>query len=326
MIRFFAHAKYDFISHRRQAYAVTAILFVIGMGALIGLGIHQSIEFTGGTLVQFKTTAPVDVEKLRAGLDAAGLKGAEITRFGGDNEYAVRARTAVEGSKADDTQATTRAVNAAIEQVVGAGGFIPGSGEAVSPKVGAELKTQALMAILLSFLGVLAYLAYRFEWRFGLAAVLATAHDIVLTVCFIAVARIELSLVVVAAVLSMVGYSLNDTIIIFDRVRENMHKFRRTQLTEVLNLSINETLPRSILTHATTLSTLLALTIFAGEVIRPFALVMFFGVFTGTFSSIWIAAPLLRMIEQKWPGVDGRGVKIKPKPATGASRGTVPQV
>ncbi|MEI2718972.1 MAG: protein translocase subunit SecF [Gemmatimonadales bacterium] len=109
------------------------------------------------------------------------------------------------------------------------------------------------MAILLSFLGVLAYLAYRFEWRFGLAAVLATAHDIVLTVCFIAVARIELSLVVVAAVLSMVGYSLNDTIIIFDRVRENMHKFRRTQLTEVLNLSINETLPRSILTHATTL-------------------------------------------------------------------------
>lgn len=326
MIRFFAHAKYDFISHRRQAYLVTGVLFLIGMGALFGLGIHQSIEFTGGTLVQFKTTAPVDVEKLRAGLDAAGLKGAEITRFGGDNEYAVRARTAIAGSKADDTQATTRAVNTAIEQVVGAGGFIPGSGEAVSPKVGAELKTQALMAILLSFLGVLAYLAYRFEWRFGLAAVLATAHDIVLTVCFIAVARIELSLVVVAAVLSMVGYSLNDTIIIFDRVRENMHKFRRTQLTEVLNLSINETLPRSILTHATTLSTLLALTVFAGEVIRPFAMVMFFGVFTGTFSSIWIAAPLLRMIEQKWPGVDGRGVKIKPKPATGASRGTVPQV
>jgi preprotein translocase subunit SecF len=322
MIRFFAHATYDFIAQRRKAYMVTGALFVVGLAALVGLGIDQSIEFTGGTLVQFKTTAPVDVEKLRAGLDAAGLKGAEIQRFGADNEYAVRARTAVAGSKTDDTQATTRAVNSAIEAVVGAGGFTPGSGEAVSPKVGAELKTQALMAILLSFLGVLAYLAYRFEWRFGLAAVLATAHDIILTVCFIAVARIELSLVVVAAVLSMVGYSLNDTIIIFDRVRENLHKYRRNQLVEVLNRSINETLPRSVLTHVTTLSTLLALTVFAGEVIRPFALVMFFGVFTGTFSSIFIAAPLLRIIEQKWPGVDGRNVKAKAKPV----RSTAPQV
>jgi preprotein translocase subunit SecF len=313
MIRLFGNADYDFISHRKQAFGVTFALMAVGLVSLLTRGVHQSIEFTGGTLVQFTTAQPIEVEKLRAGLEAAGITGAEIQRFGAENEYVVRARTAVAGSDADDTQATAKVVNAAIASVAGEGNFTPGSGEAVSPKVGGELKTQALSAILLSFLAVLAYLAYRFEWRFGLAAVIATAHDILLTVCFIAIMRIELSLVVVAAVLSMVGYSLNDTIIIFDRVRENLHKYRRSELIPVLNRSINETLPRSVLTHATTLATLLALAIFAGDVIRPFALVMFFGVFTGTFSSIWIAAPVLLMIEQRWPGMDDRGVKLSGK-------------
>ena len=173
-----------------------------------------------------------------------------------------------------------------------------------------------------SFFAVLAYLAYRFEWRFGLAAVIATAHDIVATIAFISVMHLEVSLVVVAAILSMVGYSLNDTIIIFDRVRENIVKMKRESFITILNRSINETLPRSILTHGTTLSTLLALTIFGGEVIRPFALVMFFGVFTGTFSSIYIASPVLMWIERKWPGVALRGARTdkapsrKPAPVT----------
>ncbi len=311
MIRLFANADYDFIALRRKAYVWTFGFALIGLVAFVARGIHQSIEFTGGTLVRFTTTAPVDVERLRSGLGSAGIKGAEIQRFGTENEYVVRARTAVAGSDADNTQTTTVAVYQAISDVVGAGGFTPGISAAVGPKVGGELRTQALLAIFYSFFAVLAYLAYRFEWRFGLAAVIATAHDIILTVAFIALARIEMSLVVVAAVLSMVGYSLNDTIIIFDRVRENLHKFRRSQLIEVLNRSINETLPRSVLTHTTTLVTLAALAIFAGDVIRPFALVMFFGVFTGTFSSIFIAAPILRLIEQRWPGVDGRGVKVK---------------
>jgi preprotein translocase subunit SecF len=165
---------------------------------------------------------------------------------------------------------------------------------------------------------VLIYLAFRFEWRFGLAAVVATAHDIILTVGFIALMRLEVSLVVVGAVLSMVGYSLNDTIIIFDRVRENLHKYKRDHFADILNRSVNETLPRSILTHGTTLSTLLALAVFGGEVIRPFSLVMFFGVFTGTFSSIYIASPVLMWIEHKWPGADARGVKAA-APAPGKS-------
>ena len=159
---------------------------------------------------------------------------------------------------------------------------------------------------------MLAYLAYRFEWRFGLAAIVATAHDIILTIGFIALMRLEVSLVVVGAVLSMVGYSLNDTIIIFDRVRENLHKYKRDHFADILNRSINETLPRSILTHGTTLATLMALAVFGGEVIRPFALVMFFGVFTGTFSSIYIAAPVLMCHRAaSGPGADARGVKTR---------------
>ncbi len=323
MIRLFANASYDFIAFRKKAFTWTIALLVIGLISLAVRGVTQSIEFTGGTLVQFTTTQAIDVEALRKGLEGAGVTGAEIQRFGKENEYVVRARTAIAGTDADNTEATAKAVYAAIEQVAGAGAFTPGSSAAVGPKVGGELRTQALSAILLSFFAVLAYLAYRFEWRFGLAAVIATAHDIILTVCFIAIMRIEVSLVVVAAVLSMVGYSLNDTIIIFDRVRENLHKFRRNQLVQVLNLSINETLPRSVLTHTTTLATLTALAVFGGEVIRPFALVMAFGVFTGTFSSIFIAAPVLLIIENKWPGVDGRGVKLKGN-VVGSRGGAVP--
>src|SRR3989454_988934 len=181
--------------------------------------------------------------------------------------------------------------------------------EAVGPKVGRELQSKAFLAILLSFLVTLAYLAVRFEWRFGLAAVLATFHDILTTIAFIRYLDLEVSLVVVGAVLTMVGYSLNDTIIIFDRVRENLRKFRRQNLYEILNLSINETLPRSVLTHGTTMATTVALVLLAGEVLRPFALVMTFAIFTGTFSSIYIAAPLLMYIEKRWPGEDARGAR-----------------
>ena len=314
MTRIFAHADYDFIGFRYKAIRATIILFVLGVIAIGVYHISYSVEFNGGTLIRVKTVDKVDVAALRAGLQAAGIEGAEITPFGGVNEMNILAPTAVKGSDADNTSATRNAVVGALDKVIGAGKYTPGSTVAVGPKVGAELKRQAFLAIFLSFFAVLAYLAWRFEWRFGLAAVLATFHDIVLTICFIAAMRIEVSLVVVAAVLSMVGYSLNDTIIIFDRVRENLRKSRRDQLVPVLNRSINETLPRSVLTHCTTLATLAALAIFGGPVIRPFAMVMFFGVFTGTFSSVFIAAPALLIIEHKWPGMEGRGVKVAAKP------------
>ena len=319
MLRFFTNAKYDFIGLRAYAYGVTAVILIPGLMFLLLKGLNYSIEFTGGTLLQIQSSKPVEVARLREGLDREGIHGAEIQNFGAENEYVIRARVAKPGSDANDTQATAQAVSHALNNVLGAGSYTVSRTEAVGPKVGGELRQKAFLAIFLSFFAVLAYLAYRFEWRFGLAAIGATAHDILATIAFIGVMRLEVSLTVVAAVLSMVGYSLNDTIIIFDRVRENLRKHKHESFEQILNRSVNETLPRSILTHGTTLATLLALIVFGGEVIRPFALVMFFGVFVGTFSSIYIASPLLMAIEKRWPGPAARG-HLAPKPPASPAR------
>jgi len=304
---FFADANYDFIGMRKWAYGVTAAVLIPGLLFLAVKGFDYSIEFTGGTMVQVAAAPTTTAAQLRAGLDAQGIKGAEIQQFGSAGNFVIRARV---GTDHASTEGTAQAVKSALNATLGEGKYTVGKVAAVSPKVGGELRTQALLAVLTSFIFVLIYLAVRFEWRFGLAAIIATAHDILATLAFIAVMRLEVSLVVVAALLTMVGYSLNDTIIIFDRVRENLKKYQRAGFVEILNRSINETLPRSVLTHLTTLATLLALAIFGGEVIRPFSLVMFFGVFTGTFSSVFIAAPVLLWIEHKWPGPAARGAKV----------------
>ncbi|HEX6406092.1 MAG TPA: protein translocase subunit SecF, partial [Gemmatimonadales bacterium] len=266
MLRLFSNANYDFIGVRRYAYIITAAVLLPGLLFLLITGLNYSIEFTGGTLLQIQSKKAVDVASLRTGLDREGIHGAEIQNFGSQNEYVIRARLAKPGTDANDTQATANAVRHALDRVLGTGNYTVARTEAVGPKVGGELRQKAFLAIFLSFFAVLAYLAYRFEWRFGLAAVIATAHDILATIAFIGIMRLEVSLTVVAAVLSMVGYSLNDTIIIFDRVRENLHKHKQERFAQILNRSINETLPRSVLTHGTTMASLIALTIFGGEV------------------------------------------------------------
>lgn len=316
-MRFFVNAKFDFIGRRRPAYIGTAIFMVLGVIITLGRGINYSVEFTGGTLMQIEAQVPVDVARVRSALADAGISGAEIQTFGSSQELVIRARVVGEGIDPDDTQTTAQAVRPALDQAIGVDQYVVVRTEAVSGKVGGELRGQALIAILLSFLAVLAYLAYRFEWRFGIAAVAATAHDVIATILFIGILRLEVSLFVVAGVLSVLGYSLNDTIVIFDRIRENLHQSRRDDFVSILNRSINDTLPRTILTGGTSLGTLLALAVIGGEVIRPFALVMLFGVVIGTFSSIFIASPVLLEVENKWPGADAKGVPvIKRKPQT----------
>src|SRR6059036_2835171 len=312
MIRLFANANYDFIKWRRWAYGLTAAIIIPGFALFLVRGLNYSIEFTGGTLIQVQTAEPVGTERIRGALDAAGIRDAEIQQFGAANEYVIRARIGrADAAVAGSTETTAAAVDSALGRSLGPAPehYRILRTEAVGPKVGRELQGKAFLAIFFSFIVTLVYLWYRFEWRFGLAAVLATLHDILTTIAFIRYLNLEVSLVVVGAVLTMIGYSLNDTIIIFDRVRENLRKFRRQNLYEILNLSINETLPRSVLTHGTTMATTLALVLLAGEVIRPFALVMTFGIFTGTFSSIYIAGPVLLLIEKRWPGQDARGAR-----------------
>lgn len=307
MRRLFSNTNFDFIGVRMYAYLLTAAFFIPGLVLLLVRGVNYSIEFTGGTLVQFESRVPVDQGALRSALDANGLTGAEIQSFGSDREFVVRARSSHVTGSTEDTEVTSRAVRAALDQVLQPGQYTVERNEAVGPKVGGELRQNAWLAIGASFLAILGYLAIRFEWRFGLAAIGATAHDVLGTAMFISLMHLEVSLVVVGALLSVLGLSLNETVIIFDRVRENERKRLKLDLVSILNLSINETLPRTVLTHGTSLSTMATLAIFGGEVIRPFAIVMFFGVFTGTFSSMFIAPVALLYIRRRWPTDDTPG-------------------
>jgi preprotein translocase subunit SecF len=321
-MRLFANANYDFLGRRHIAYLITLALLIPGVVILLIRGVNYSVEFTGGTLMQVETKQPIDVSAVRNALAERGVQGAEIQTFGSDREMVIRARLAKVGSDQDDTQATSDALREALNVVLG-GNYTVLRTEAVGPKVGGELRHKALMAILLSFFAVLAYLAYRFEWRFGVAAVIATAHDIIASIAFIGIARLEVSLFVVAGLLTIIGYSLNDTIVIFDRIRENLHRSKREHFVDILNRSINETLPRTVFTGTTALGSLLALAVLGGDVVRPFALLMLFGVIVGTFSSIFIASPALLEIEKRWPGPAARG-HLGAKPAAASTRKAQP--
>ena len=304
MLRIFHNTRYEFVRHWRIA-AILTIVFILAGVASFGItgGLNRSIEFTGGTLMQLQFKTPPDVAVIRSTLDNAGVRGAEITQFGTPTEYTVRAQEREQvQSLGAGAEGVAKSIGAALDGQFGPGNVTVVRTEAVGPKVGGELQRGAILAMIIASLFTLLYLAIRFDWRFGAAAVLATAHDILVTFAFIKLMDIEVSLTVVAAILTLLGYSANDTIIIFDRVRENLRKQRKGEpLRYVLDRSINETLPRSVLTHATTLAATLALLFFAGEVIRPFAWVMAFGVFVATFSSIYVAGPVLLWIESRYP-------------------------
>lgn len=304
MIRIFHNTTYHFIRHWRVAAIATAAFIAAGLATYAITGApNYSIEFTGGTLMQVQFKQKPDVGVMRSTLDAAGITGAEIQQFGAETDYTIRARDEKQvQEQAAGAEGISKKIDAALSAKFGAGEVKIVRTEAVGPKVGGELRSGALKAMLLASLFTLIYLAIRFDWRFGLAAVLSTAHDILVTMAFIKLFHVEVSLTVVAAILTLLGYSANDTIIIFDRVRENLRKpVRGESLWALLDRSINETLPRSIMTHATVLAATLALLLVAGEVIRPFAVVMAFGVFVATFSSIYVAGPILMYIESRYP-------------------------
>jgi preprotein translocase subunit SecF len=302
-MRVFEHANFPFLAWRRRAYIVTAVLLLAGLGAMIrniadpsiGSWLNYGVDFTGGTVVQVSFEQATDVENIRA---IPGADAWEIYRYGSENDFMIRMPTFAQGTDADASQVVRATLGQQFEQ----DDFQIVRTEAVGPKVGSELQQRALLAILLSLGATLIYLAIRFEWRFGVAAVVATAHDILITLGFLALIQSEISLGTVAALLTIVGYSLNDTIVVFDRIRENLALPHRGQnFEQILTRSINETLPRTVLTGVSTLGTLFSLLIFGGPVIRDFALVLILGIVIGTFSSIFVAAPVLYIIEKKWP-------------------------
>lgn len=317
-MRLFNNAQYRFIEARRKAYVVSGLVLVIGVGAMMvnitSLGSWQNygVDFVGGSLVQVRFDQPVSAGELRDAL--GGAEAPPITQFGSGNEFVIRAPL--------DDDASITEVAADLEASVSAN--LPDRGvevvrtELVGAKVGAELQTKALQAVLFSFVLTLVYLAFRFELRFGLAAVIATAHDILITLGFLALFRVEIALPTVAAILTILGYSLNDTIVVFDRVRENMQAkgARKRDPVDLVNGSINETLPRTVLTSGTTLAVLLALLVLGGAVIRDFTIVLILGVVIGTYSSIFVASPALIEIQKRWGVSDPDRKKERPQPAT----------
>ena len=315
-MRLFSDAKFGFIGLRRRAYVVSAALIVLGLaGMAIRGGFNAGVEFTGGTMVQVRFSAPTDVAQIRASLTDAGFTGERIQPLTGGGtdpaspEFLVRLPTTAETGELEEVRT---GVESALTATYGAAGFEVRSADGIAPSVGSELRTKAATALGLSFLLTLIYLAFRFEWRFGFAAVLATLHDMLITFGFIAVMNIEINLATVAAILTIIGYSLNDTIVVFDRVRENLKRKRKESYSDTLDRSINETLPRTVLTSGTTLAALFSLFILGGAVIRPFALVLILGVIIGTYSSIFVASPALYEIDER----------ARQKSARAASRAT----
>ena len=315
-MRFFQNANYPFLQWRKRAYLITAALMVVGIGSMIvhaarGEGwLNYGVDFTGGTIVQVRFARPTSAEQVRAATSAAGHAGWEITRFGpaAANEYVVRTPNFGQEAGRDAQSRVRQALGTRFQpaqyQIVRT--------EAVGPKAGSELEQKALIAILLSFVAILGYLALRFEWRFATAAVIATMHDVLVTLGFLAVTRTEISLGTVAAVLTVLGYSMHDTIIVFDRVREDLAKPRHGRtFPDILNKAINETLPRTLLTVATVMATLLALLVFGGPVIFGFTLVLVLGIAIGTFSSIFVASPVLYEIERRFPRADKKEQAVR---------------
>jgi preprotein translocase subunit SecF len=300
-MRLFDQAKYPLIRMRHRAYGFSAALILAGIGWMIfnivSIGSWQEygVDFTGGSLIQVRFQQTATAAQLRAAL--GGSQAPPITRFGEENEFTIRAPLA-----GDDVETVRVGIQDQLQTAFGNDAFTILRTETVSPKVGEELERNALLAILYSFVLTLIYIAFRFELRFGLAAVIATAHDILITLGFLAIFRVEIALPTVAAILTIVGYSLNDTIVVFDRVRENLHAKggRREDPKELINRSINETLPRTVLTSGTTLAVLGALLVVGGAVIRDFTMVLILGVAVGTYSSIFVASPALLEIQKRF--------------------------
>lgn len=281
----------DFMKQRMLAFAISGFLILASMFALFTNGLNFGIDFTGGTLVEVKTDGPADIADLRDRFSDLELGTVSIQEFGGADEVLIRIpeqENAVEDGQAE----LMNIVRGAIDDVVLEYRRV----EYVGPQVGSELIKTGAQAVIFSLLGIMLYIWIRFEWPFGLAAVGALIHDTLITLGFFAVTQIEFGLPTVAAVLMIAGYSINDTVVVFDRVRENLRKFKRQPLIELFNNSINQMLSRTLMTSVTTLLALVALWYFGGEVIRTFVVTLIFGIVVGTYSSIYIATPLLKYI------------------------------
>ena len=288
---------FDFLEKRKFALVISVALILLGVGSVIyHQGLNYGIDFKGGFQVRIKFESAVDLDALRAELNRSDTPSVNLQTIGEDNE--VKLTLPLDnplGSGANLTENLTALLSENYPKPE------IRSVESVGPQVGDELKESALYAILIALALVLVYITFRFHWKFGISAILTLTHDVLVVVGFLSLFDKEFTLPVVASLLTVVGYSLNDTIVVFDRIRENMARFRQKPLVEVINLSINETLRRTILTSGTTLFVILSLFFLGGAIIHDFAFGLLVGILVGTYSSIFVASPLLLQMSVKAP-------------------------
>lgn len=253
-------------------------------------GLNFGIDFSGGIVIEAKLPASADLSSIRSDLDGLNLGEIALQSFGSERDIMIRLQKQ-EGNQAEQMKAVDKVKNA-LEKIV-EGTVDYRKVDFVGPQVGSELLQGSILAMLLSFVGIMVYLWFRFEWQFGLGAILALIHDAAVTVGFFAVTGLEFNLTSVASILTIIGYSVNDSVVIYDRIRENLRKYKKMPLDELINLSLNATLSRTILTVSTTVVALLALVFAGGNVLYGFSLSMLFGIVIGTYSSIYISAPIL---------------------------------
>ncbi len=307
-VDFFPHnTKLPVMQLRRYCVTISWVAALLAVALISTKGLNFGIDFKGGSLFEIQNKAgPIDMASLRSKLGALGLGDVQIQGLDQPNEALIRVEQQEGGDAAQQVAA------AKVQEALGKDVDIRRS-EVVGPAVSGELKQAGVIAVSLAIVGILLYIWFRFEWQFGVAAILALVHDILITIGVFSLFSFDFGLTEVAALLTLAGYSINDTVVVFDRIRENLRRYKKMPLIELLNQSINETLSRTVLTASTTFLAVLALYVFGTEVIRGFSFAMLFGILIGTWSSIFVASPFLLWIGVKrdWTGA------VKASPATG---------
>jgi preprotein translocase subunit SecF len=293
------NTRIDFIGKKKYTIWISAIAILISFGSIfLHGGLRYGVDFAGGVLIQPKFSRAIDISEIRDVLDGIGLKEASVQNFGGENEFLIRVE-----KTSEDLEGLARKIQASLQEQFKDKALEIRRVEVVGPKVGKDLKTKSLWAVGLSFAAILIYVAWRFKTvAYGLGGIVALLHDIIITYGAISLFQLEYSLPLLAVILTIIGFSINDTIVIFDRVRENVKKMRKENLDTIFNISINETLGRTILTSGTVMMVVLILFFFGGPVIHDFTTAFIVGLVSGTYSTIYIASPVVLLWEHRITG------------------------
>ena len=296
-----------FMRISRFGYLASGILCALSLVLFLTVGLNVGVDFKGGTVITIRTEQPANLDQLRSTINGLGLGAAELQEFGTPNDVLIRIGVQDGGEEAQ--QAAIQKIKDALGSEVEYRRV-----EIVGPQVSSELVRNGALAVIVALLAILVYIWFRFEWQFGVAAILALVHDIIITLGVFSLLGLDFGLSEVAALLTLAGYSINDTVVVFDRIRENLRRYKKMALVELMNLSINETLSRTVLTATTTFLAVLALYVFGTEVIKGFSFAMLFGILIGTWSSIFVASPFLLWIGVKrdWSS-EGAGAGAKAK-------------